>query len=130
MDDFRAIPPNGWDAEDTLCIPLDSVAEEGPYVLTLTLRLTASQHYPFSDICLKLTRCLPGDSATAKLRYDLTMGRSEMAGSGVSLYVYDLPVDTLYLKTGTRGHFIIQHDMRLSPLPGLHDVGLSLKRIR
>ena len=52
-----------------------------------------------------------------------------MAGNGVSLYAYDFPVDTLSLEPGTKGCFILKHNMRLSPLPGIHDVGLSLRRL-
>lgn len=126
---YHDLPLDGWEAGDTVAFPLDSVTEGGDYLLTLSLRFTASERYPFSDIALLLTRCLPGDTLTMPLRYTLTTGRSDMAGNGVSLYAYDFPVDTLSLEPGTKGCFILKHNMRLSPLPGIHDVGLSLRRL-
>lgn len=129
MAGYRDLPSDGWEAGDTIAFPLDSVAEGGDYVLTLSLRFTAAGGYPFSDIALLLTRCLPGDTLTTPLRYTLTTGRSDMAGNGVSLYAYDFPVDTLSLEPGTKGRFMLKHDMRLSPLPGIRDVGLSLRRL-
>lgn len=126
---YHDLPLDGWEAGDTVAFPLDSVTEGGDYLLTLSLRFTASERYPFSDIALLLTRCLPGDTLTMPLRYTLTTGRSDMAGNGVSLYAYDFPVDTLSLELGTKGRFILKHNMRLSPLPGIHDVGLSLRRL-
>ena len=126
---YHDLPLDGWEAGDTVAFPLDSVTEGGDYLLTLSLRFTASERYPFSDIALLLTRCLPGDTLTMPLRYTLTTGRSDMAGNGVSLYAYDFPIDTLSLEPGTKGRFILKHNMRLSPLPGIHDVGLSLRRL-
>lgn len=129
MAGFRDMPETGWEANDTVGFPLDSVEQSGRYVLTLTLRLTAAERYPFSDMALELTRCLPADTLTTPLYFTLTTGRSDMAGNGVSLYAYDFPIDTLDLHTGEEGRFVLRHRMRLSPLPGIHDVGLSLKLV-
>lgn len=129
MTSFRAISQDGWEREDTIHVPLDSVKASGDYVLTLHLRLSSAPRYPFTDISLQLTQCLHSDTITKALQFPLTTGRSDMAGKGVSLYVYDFPIDTIPLNTGEKGLFIIKHDMRLTPLPGVHDVGLSLRQL-
>ena len=65
---YHDLPLDGWEAGDTVAFPHDSVTEGGDYLLTLSLRFTASERYPFSDIALLLTRCLPGDTLTMPLR--------------------------------------------------------------
>ena len=126
---FYTMETDGWEQEDTLSFPLDSVTAPGRYALTLTLRLSAARPYPYTDICLLYERLLPSDTASRELSLPLTEGRNDMSGSGVSLYAYDVPLDTLQLREGESGLFRLAHTMRLSPLTGVRDVGLTWRRL-
>lgn len=168
---FRTLPEAGWDDDDTLQFPVDTLQTGGTYIATLSLRLSMAHPYPYTDIVMTVERHLlplpaeasPTDSVTSAadsaarnssaadsansniqsalstsalvqtdtLTFALTRtdNHSDMTGRGLSLLQYDFPIDTLHLRAGQTLLYRVNHAMRHSPLPGIHDVGLTLRRI-
>lgn len=126
---FRSLPPEGWHSADTLVFPADSLAAGSAYAVVLSLRLSAAHPYPFRSVTLTAARCFPADSLTDTLTLPLVEGRSDMSGKGTTLYQYDFTIDTLLTDTATRGCYVVRHLMRRDPLPGIHDVGITLRRL-
>lgn len=128
---FRSFAVDGWDSDDTLIVPIDTLQADGTFVLSLHLRVaTAPPRYPYTDIVLLLSRRLSSDGhtliSTDTISLPLTSARGDMEGRGTSLLQIDVPIDTLSLPAGTSGSFALTHLMRRDPLQGIHDVGLSL----
>lgn len=157
---FHTLPEEGWDADDTLRFPVDTVTEDGYYALTVYLRTPISTPYPYREIILHVDRevCqpLPKDTAMVAdtlqkkavsslpdaghacsasvvvsdtLKLVLVSPSGETHGRGTSLLQYDCPCDTFSLKAGSKVSLNLRHLMRTSPLPGVHDVGICLRKV-
>jgi len=135
VDAFRSFPAAGWNRENTLIAPLDTLQVGGRYVLSLHLRLaSAPMRYPYTDIVLRVAREWRADSlsvaAVDTLFLPLILENEHIDGRGTSLLQVDFPIDTLTLPTGAVGRFSVAHLMRRDPLQGIRDVGLSLRRLQ
>ncbi len=128
---FREIPATGWESDDTLRFDVDSVHTGGTYVATLSLRLSAARPYPFRTLVAVVERHIAGlPERTDTLEMSLMPGARHATGHGVSLVQYDFPLDTLGLEVGDKGYYTVRHAMRRSPLPGIADVGMSVRALR
>lgn len=126
-DRYAHTPTSGWEKNDTLSFgvpPVDAAA----YAATLGLRTTGD--YPFTALTLVVEqRVYPGGEVyTDTLHCQLTDRRGNAATRGVSYHQYEFRVRTVALQQGDSIHVRIRHDMKREILPGVSDVGFSLRR--
>lgn len=126
---FRNIAAEGWDEADTLSFDIDSIPATGGYALEICLRSTVTPPYPFREISIAVGRQWTGHSQTDTVCLPTHPVRSETQIRGVSLLQYDFPIDTLHLAAGTKLRVTLRHLMRRTPLPGIRDTGVRLKRL-
>jgi len=127
---FRATPVDGWETTDSLVFPIDTVQQAGRYRLSIGVRTSAANPYPFQTLALSITTRLQGRKAQRDTALcSLTDKDGDVNGQGVSLYQYVFPVDELHLEKGQTGTITVQHLMRRNLLPGVANVGIRLDRI-
>ena len=127
---FRATPVDGWETTDSLVFPIDTVHQAGRYRLSIGVRTSAANPYPFQTLALSITTRLQGKKAQRDTALcSLTDKDGDVNGQGVSLYQYVFPVDELHLENGQTGTITVQHLMRRNLLPGVANVGIRLDRI-
>ena len=131
--EFCTIGEEGWCTEDTLAFDIDSIKTDGYYETMLCLRTSAGNACPYTDISLLVSCHWQTGSALVSrsdtLKCVFTTDNGDVRGTGVSLYQYNLPMDTLYLPAHSRGRIVVGHIMRRSPLPGIHDVGIKVRKL-
>lgn len=118
----------GWEKNDTLSFEIPPVDSTATYASRLGLRITDA--YPFTALTLIVEQHVyPRDEVFVDtVRCQLTDRRGNAAGKGVSYHQYQFPVATLQLQHGDSIHVRIRHDMKREILPGVSDVGMSLRR--
>lgn len=127
---FRATPVDGWETTDSLVFPIDTVHQAGRYRLSIGVRTSAANPYPFQTLALSITTRLQGKKAQRDTALcSLTDKDGDVNGQGVSLYQYAFPVSELHLEKGQTGTITVQHLMRRNLLPGVANVGIRLDRI-
>ena len=60
---FRATPVDGWETTDSLVFPIDTVHQAGRYRLSIGVRTSAANPYPFQTLALSITTRLQGKKA-------------------------------------------------------------------
>ncbi|WP_347719855.1 gliding motility lipoprotein GldH [uncultured Alloprevotella sp.] len=127
---FRATPVDGWETTDSLVFPIDTIHQAGRYRLSIGVRTSAANPYPFQTLALSITTRLQGKKAQRDTALcSLTDKDGDVNGQGVSLYQYAFPVSELHLEKGQTGTVTVQHLMRRNLLPGVANVGICLERI-
>ena len=118
----------GWEKNDTLSFEIPPVDSTAPYLSRLGLRITDA--YPFTALTLIVEQHVyPRDEVFIDtVRCQLTDRRGNAAGKGISYHQYQFPVTTLQLQHGDSIHVRIRHDMKREILPGVSDIGMSLRR--
>ena len=128
-----------WPADSILRFTPDSIADDGLYVLTLTLRRQTAQRYPYRECYIEKTVATPTDTLcdTLCIRFDAPDGGngSSNAGSGAApesrgtaILQTDIDTDTLHLTPGWQGTISLRHLMRHHDLPGITTVGMTMRR--
>ncbi|MDY2778962.1 MAG: hypothetical protein SOU82_03815 [Alloprevotella sp.] len=134
---FRSFPETGWERTDTVVVQLDSLAAAGRYVGTVHVRLSTAHPYPFQELLIAVERdlMLAGDSLQAlrdttidTLKIVTASDRGDYVGRGISVLEYAAEPFTVDLPAGTSGRFCVRHLMTRTPLEGIREVGLTLRR--
>lgn len=134
---FRSFPETGWERTDTVVVQLDSLAAAGRYVGTVHVRLSTAHPYPFQELILAVERdlALAGDSLQTlrdttidTLKIVTASDRGDYVGRGVSVLEYAAEPIAIDLPAGASGRFCIRHLMTRTPLEGIREVGLTLRR--
>ncbi|MGN1354030.1 MAG: hypothetical protein ACI4V2_03885 [Alloprevotella sp.] len=134
---FRSFPETGWERTDTFVVSLDSLATPGRYAATVHVRLTTAHPYPFQELLLAVERdlSLPGDSLQAlrdttvdTLKMATASDQGDYVGRGISVLEYAAGPIEMNLPAGTSGRFVVRHLMARTPLEGIREVGLTLRR--
>lgn len=156
VSNFQSIDEEGWWREDTLTFSIDTLRPNTRYAVTLSLRTAAAPDvYPYTDLTLAVRRqFIATDSAQAHfleadslsyinslralnttdtLRLTLSTPRGDAQGRGTSLFQYDFPIGTLTAPASVSAAapltLSIHHLMRRDPLPGIRDVGITLRAL-
>lgn len=86
--------------------------------------------YPFMALTLIVEQTvLPKGTImhdTVNCRFFDQQGR-QLSG-GISYFQYTFPIRTINLRTGDSLHITIRHGMKKELLPGISDVGISMRR--
>lgn len=117
----------GWEKNEPLVFEVDSLKAGGVYSLTLGLRI--SDGYPFRNLHMVVEQTIfPGNQLiTDTVTCYVSDRQGTMLGNGVSLYQYDLPVRKRQYMAGDSIHVKVRHNMKREILPGIADVGITIK---
>lgn len=118
----------GWEKNEPLVFDVDSLATEGTYSLTLGMRI--ANVYPFKNLHMVVEQTVYPEHLviTDTVTCNVADRRGTMLGHGVSLYQYDLPIRKRTYHAGDSLHVKVRHNMKREILPGIADVGITIKR--
>lgn len=127
-DRYLSTPISGWEKNDTLSYNIRPVSGTDTYDMWLGLR--TSEAYPFTAITLIVEQHIyPKDTiVNDTVNCKLTDRHGNASGTGVNFHQYRFPVTELQLQDGDSIHIRVRHDMKREILPGISDVGISLRR--
>lgn len=134
---FRSFSETGWERTDTVVVALDSLATPGRYVATVHVRLQVARPYPFQELLLAVERDLTLSEDSLQALRDTTVDtlcivtasdQGDYVGRGVSVLEYASNPIEMNLPAGTSGRFVVRHLMTRTPLEGIREVGLTLRR--
>ena len=125
---YRPVNDAGWLRADTLVFPVPPIAATGNYDCLVGLRTTG--RYPYADltvvvVCQNVTS---GSQRTDTVCASLIDDRGRTKGTGVALVDHHALLTTYSLTAGDSLRLIMWHNMKLEPLPGIADIGLTLIR--
>ncbi|WP_235400795.1 gliding motility lipoprotein GldH [Leyella stercorea] len=126
-DRYLSTPISGWEKNDTLSYDIRPVSGTDTYDMWLGLR--TSEAYPFTAITLIVEQHIyPKDTiVNDTVNCKLTDRHGNASGTGVNFHQYRFPVTELQLQDGDSIHIRVRHDMKREILPGISDVGISLR---
>lgn len=118
----------GWEKNEPLLFDVDSIEGGGTYSMTLGMRI--SDAYPFRNLHMVVEQTIyPAKQViTDTVTCNVVDRRGTMLGHGVSLYQYDLPIRKRTYHDGDSLHIKVRHNMKREILPGIADVGITIKR--
>ena len=127
-DKYVSTPVTGWEKNDTLSFEISPVDSAASYLSYLGLRITDA--YPFTALTLIVEQHVyPRDEVMVDtVHCQLTDDRGNATGNGLSYHQYKFPITLMQLQHGDSIHVRVRHDMKREILPGVSDVGLSLRR--
>ena len=127
-DTFQHVDNMGWEKNDILTYSIPEIPSEGEYALSLSLRI--GNEYPFQNLQMIVSQeIFPSILTTTDVvTFTITDKLGKKAGDGVTLYQYSLPVRTTHYSTHDSISVRVRHDMKREILPGIMDVGITLKK--
>ena len=127
-DRYLSTPISGWEKNDTLSYDIRPVSGTDTYDMWLGLR--TSEAYPFTAITLIVEQHIyPKDTiVNDTVNCKLTDRHGNASGTGVNFHQYRFPITELQLQDGDSIHIRVRHAMKREILPGISDVGISLRR--
>lgn len=129
-DTYRHTSLDGWERNDTLCYDVNKMAHQGNYMVELGLRTSYS--YPFMALTLIVDQTIlpAGTTVTDTLNCELIKPNHTQKTGGISVFQYHTLVRQLSLNANDSLHITVRHDMKRDILPGISDVGISIKAIQ
>lgn len=131
---YETMPMDGWEKNDTVTFDVPPIVRPGFYATTLGMRVHGS--FPFKSITIVVEQTVFPSKKSGKIEVDrdtvnmrLTDNDGTMTGNGSNLYQYDMELGlNPNLKPGDSIHYAVRHIMKRSILPGVSDLGLTLRR--
>ena len=120
----------GWEKNEPLTFEVDSMSAGGTYAMTLGLRI--SDAYPFRNLHMVVEQTIFPEKRvlTDTVTCNVVDRNGTMLGHGVSLYQYNLPIRKRSYQAGDSIFVKVRHNMKREILPGIADVGITLKQSR
>lgn len=118
----------GWEKNEPLLFEVDTLKAGGAYSMTLGMRI--SDAYPFRNLHMVVEQTIyPARQViTDTVTCHVTDRRGTMLGHGVSLYEYNMPIRKRTYNVGDSIHIKVRHNMKREILPGIADVGITIRR--
>lgn len=118
----------GWEKNEPLTFVVDSITDTGTYSMFLGMRI--SDAYPFRNLHMVVEQTVyPSKHViTDTVTCNVVDKRGTMLGYGVSLYQYDLPIMKRNYQKGDSLSIKVRHNMKREILPGIADVGITIKK--
>ena len=128
-DTYRHTSLEGWERNDTLCYDVAKMAQAGDYLVELGLR--TDYDFPFVAITLIVDQTILPEGTTLRDTLDcrLVKTNSTQKTGGISCFEYNTEVRRLRLNANDSMHITVRHDMKRDILPGVSDVGISVRRM-
>lgn len=120
----------GWERSDTLTFSVPPLGEGGLFSEELGLRTTT--RYPFTSLTLIVSqRVFPSglfrnDTVTVRLTDDI----GNRLGDGMNLYQHTCTLPVIQLNEHDSLSITVSHYMKRESLPGISDIGLTVKRMQ
>lgn len=128
-DHYVNTPLSGWDKADRLSYDIPALKDSGWYAMDLGLRVNTA--YPFLSLTLIVDQtAYPSQkSRIDTINCNLRDSDGKVRGQGIIFYQYHFQISALKLQQGDSLHVTVRHDMKRDILPGISDVGISLRRM-
>ena len=125
---YESIPFSGWEKSDTLSFCITPITHDCTYSEEIGLRINSA--YPFMGITLIVSQHTQPYHIlrTDTLHAYLTDNDGNIQGTGVSYYQYHFKLATLRLYANDTLYVNIRHNMKREILPGISDIGITLRR--
>lgn len=129
--DYCSTAVEGWEPGDSLKFHIDTLQQSGQYKLSIGVRTSSSNPYPYQTLWLVVRQHWhnPSQELIDTIHLQLANGRGDPQGHGVTLYQYDYPWQTLQLQASQSADISIIHIMRREMLPGISNVGIQLNKL-
>ncbi len=126
-DKFVSMPSDGLEKNDTAVFDVPPAASSGRYIREVGLRIAAA--YPFTSLSLEVCQTVePGHRVSVDtLDCRLYDDDGNVLGHGISVYQYGFALPDIDLQKGDSLHVRVRHVMKREILPGITDIGFSLK---
>lgn len=131
FEQYQQLPPAGWHQDSAVVFEVSIQEVEPAYFIRLNLRHTVE--YPLANLYL-FREIKQGESRAFgdTVNISLADAYGEWNGDGFgdlrTLSVPYRPEPVHFKKPGTYT-FYLKQGMRLTPLPGIQDIGISLERV-
>ena len=124
---YEHTPITGWEKTDHLTFVCSPVNADGNYREEVGLRINSA--YPFMGLTLIVEQQVQpsGMKRSDTLSCRLINTDGTPLGEGVSFFQYSFYLCNMQLSRGDSLHVSIRHNMRREILPGIADVGVTLK---
>lgn len=124
---YEHVPYEGWNKNEPLQFSIDTLKASDTYAMTLGIRMTGE--YPFRNLHMVVEQTVfPSMTVLVdKIKCTTVDKQGNMLGHGVSTYEYNIPLRKHAYNQGDSIHVKIRHDMKRETLPGIIDVGLTLR---
>ena len=125
---YESTPVRGWERNDTLSFNIDPMQETNMYAEEVGLRINGA--YPFRGLTLIVEQQTwpSGFMRSDTLSCNLIDEDGTILGEGISFYQYNFPMNNISLSKGDSLHVSIRHNMKREILPGISDIGLTLRK--
>ena len=120
---------DGWEQTDTLTFIVSPVAKTGTYIEEVGLRINDA--YPFTGLTLVVEqKAFPsGIARSDTLNARLVADNGTRLGKGINLYQYNYHLCNLPLQQDDSLRITLYHHMKRQLLPGIADIGITLRRV-
>lgn len=125
---YKHVPTTGWEKNDALSFNVSPLKTAGTYQEEIGLRINST--YPFMGLTLIIDQTIIPSCKTISDTLDCSLIDDEgnAKGPGIGHYQYNFPLTSLELQKGDSLHISIRHDMKREILPGIADIGITLKK--
>lgn len=126
--EYKHVPTTGWEKNDALSFNISPLKTTGTYQEEIGLRINST--YPFMGLTLIIDQTIIPSCETISDTLDCSLIDDEgnAKGPGIGHYQYEFPLTSLELQEGDSLHISIHHDMKREILPGIADIGITLKK--
>lgn len=123
---YQHIGNDGWEKTDTLVFKIP-VKQHGRYAVQLGMR--ADSFYPYTQLTVVVKQKTQENATerTDTLTLDITDTKGNINGKGFSIYQYNYSLPQAILDDNDCLTVTIYHGMRRNILPGIRDVGITVK---
>lgn len=125
---YEHVSPSGWDKNDVQTFSVPAIQEAGRYHEEVELRI--SNDFPFLGLTLVVEQAVfpSGEKQSYTLDCSLVDESGMPKGQGVSYYQYQFPLTDIELNEGDSLQIRILHNMKREIMPGVSDIGISLRK--
>lgn len=118
---------DGWDSSDSLTYDIAPIPTDGYYEESVGLRIGSD--YPFMGLTLIIEQHIypTGIHHIDTLHASLIDHDGTIQGQGISYFQYDFLLRQLRLNANDSLHLCIHHNMKREMLPGISDVGITIR---
>ncbi len=125
---YEKVSSGSWEKGDIKGFHIPTISENADYDIYLLLRTDSS--FPYTNIAVTIDETVfPSRKRHLyTLDYALYDEKGKAKGNGISLFQQSLLIDSQHLYAGDEISIAVNHNMRRETLPGVIDVGISIKR--
>lgn len=126
---YEHVDNDGWERDDTMHFYIPPVSKTGKYQQQLLLR--TNNALPFLGVSVIVEQDIFPIGRKLRDRIDcpLVEENGHVLGDGISCYQYTFDLDQIELNEGDSLHVYVMHHMKRENVPGISDVGLTMKQV-